>query len=1118
MATDSYVSLHTHSEHSLLDGLSTIEDLVDRVVELNQDAVSVTDHGECSGHLRLQRACRKKDVKPILGMEGYFCDDVSVREGKKGEFYDHMTLIAKTTEGLHNLWALSSVAWTTGLYYGNPRFDWGQLDFRKKGVIATGGCMGGCVGKYLNPKDTQYSREKAIYRVGSFLEMFKDDFYLEIHSYNDPEIEEWNKEVVSIAKEFSIPLLAVSDSHYLRPEDSFAHELMTCIQTGKNVQSLDRIQHPYNALAMYSEDQMRKRLSYLADSVVDEAIKNTRLIAESCKAEIEEREEKPMYLSNRDEDRQLLHKLAQTGFQKKIVEMKDQYKIGLYEDQLLKELQLIDEKDFPGYFLTVADVVNWAKDEGMLVGPGRGSAGGSLLAYVLNITNIDPLEADLYFERFLDPGRDTLPDIDIDFPKEKRHLVRDYLERRHGKENIATVGTLNELAIKATLRDLCRGLNIPIGDTNQICAIIDEGWMSGKGARITWDENLGQLENPKFDIWKDRYPQLFQMVPEFVTHIRHAGAHAAGIIISRDSLIGKIPLRFKTEGGSGGDVRTQFDMTDLDEMGFLKLDALGLRTLSTLERAYHLVKERKPNTTLDWYDDWQYFKVQYEDDPKVWKLFEEGHTLGIFQIETPGLTALAKRFKPRSLEDLCSLVSVFRPGISRTIDRESGLSLLEIYMQRREGKRAVTYKHPLLEGILSKTYGNFVYQEQIMKACEVLAGYSLTEADRVRKILGKMLIEKMKPERLIFVQGCDKTNGIYPEIANSIFDDMEKFGTYGYNRAHGWGYGVIAHWCAYMKANYPEEFMAALFQTNPSWAKQYTREARRCGIPVLGPDINESQRSFTLTPSGSIRYGLSAVKWTGDSTQTIVDLQPFESMRDFVERVPKKSLNKRSIEALIRVGAFNSVSLESMEENSPTSLWETPSISPSTPQQAVMRSYWSARGDWKKIDEICACGKCPCPGAMTEFQCKEEREWHLDDVAGNERELLGTSVSVDPLGTFYEEILRRERFVGEYNMVTGESAVVGGIISRVKKLKTKTGKNPGQDMCQIFIERGAGPQVNHEEDTTSDEDVQIVVFPDAYQESKWELEVGAPVLIDCTKLKDGGLSLNEVERLDKSVR
>jgi len=1090
--SDKLVHLHTHSEHSFLDGLSTINQVVDRVVSLGQDSVAITDHGEVSGHLRLQRAADKAGIKPIFGMESYFAEDRFRKEGKKAQNYEHMTIIAQTNKGLRNLWALSSLGYIDGSYYGNARIDWQLLKKYREGLVITGGCMGGCVGKFLNPGEAQYSREKAIERISRYQALFGDNFYLELHTYLSDESAEWNKEIVSIANDFSVPLLAVSDSHYANPDDWFAHELMTAIQMGKTINDPDRFSYGPNQLCIFGEDETRDRLSYLPEGVVSEAIVNTRLVADGCKAQIKEGRSMPVFFDNADMDERQFRKMAQEGFDRKIPKILKNYTLDQYQERLDYEIKIICDQGFPGYFLMVQDIITWSKKEGYLVGPSRGSVGGSLLAYCLDITETDPLEAGLLFERFLDPERATLPDIDIDFPRYERHLVRKHLEEQYGEHNIASIGTLNTLGVKQTLRDLCRGLAIPRNDTDSICNIVEDNWtVVDKGAgHYGWD-SIEKHYWSQFKPWKEKYPKLFEMMPEFVAHIRHASAHAAGTVISKESLIGKLPLRLK-----GGDIRTQFDMGDVEALGFVKVDILGLRTLSTLMQAFNLIKENHGDV-LEHFYDWQYSWDKFYEDPDVWDMICSGQNIGCFQIETNNLRSLVKRFQPKNLEDLSTMIAVCRPGITRSNDEETGLNLLELYLQKREGKRPVKYRHPALEKVLRSTYGTFIYQEQIMQVCVELAGYTLAETDRVRKILGKMLLDKMKLERVIFVEGCLK-NGVDEGLANSVFDEMQSFGVYGFNKSHSYGYAMVGYWCAYLKHYYPKEFMAALFQTNAVMSVAYTREARRMGIPVLGPDVNESGSSFTLTKSGSIRYGFNSVKFVSGGSQALQELGPYESMEDFVARIPSRKINKRAAVALIKCGVFDSLCGDS---------------------KTALYQYWKARKDFKGMDSQCKDSCEFCHGNLISFECYAKLQEEVESRGKWEQELLGTLISVDPLGDYVDLISREESYPGENNMYPGERARLGGLITKIKTMVTKKGKNPGSEMCQLWLELPTQSEIGEEEfgieeeASERDDSLQLVAFPEAYAKYKSLLEVGSPVLVDVEKLQ-GGLQLRQLYRLD----
>jgi len=1086
---DKLVHLHVHTEHSFLDGLQTVDQLINRVSTLGQEAVAITDHGECGGHLRLQHAADKAGIKPIFGMEGYFTENRFDKSGKKGELYDHMTIIALNNKGLENLWALSSLAYIEGSYYGNPRFDWELLERYNEGLMVTGGCMGGCIGKSLK-SDGNY--ERAVERISRYQAIFGDRFHLELHTYLDPESNEWNLRVAEAALDYSVPLLAVSDAHYANPDQWFAHELMTAVQMGKTIYDSDRFSYGPNQLCIFSEEETRSRLSYLPESIVDQAIQRTNEVAQLCDARVPGSRKMPVFYSTPEMDERKLREIVEEGFKKKIEGQVSDELLPKYRERLDYELDVIITRGFPGYFLTVQDIIKWSKENDFLVGPSRGSVGGSLLAYCLDITTVDPIPANLIFERFLNPERASMPDIDIDMPKNERHLVREHLEDKYGKYNIASIGTLNTLGPKQAIKDICRGLGIDRDDTQKMCDIIEDDWnIKNRGA--SWEDVYNQYGH-EYSQWKVKYPKLFENLPEFVNHVRHTSAHAAGIVISKESLLGVMPLRFAKD-----DVRTQFDMNEVDELGFVKIDLLGLRTLSTLMEALRIIKERNGGVLpFDHFYDWNGHWDKYYEDPAVWDSICTGNNIGLFQIETGSLRTLVKRFKPRSIEDLCTMIAIYRPGITRAFDAETGLNLLEMYMQKREGKRKVTYKHPDLEKILGVSYGSFVYQEQIMETCHILAGYTIPETDRVRKAVAKSNYEDMLEEAEVFITKC-VDRGIERNLAQSIFDDMRAFGMYGFNKSHGYGYSMLAYWTAWVKHYYPREYMTALFRTNPSDNVVYTREARRMGIEVLSPDINESGGNFTLTKSGSIRYGLNSVKYISTSADDLQKLGPYASMEDFVARVPTRKVNKRAVLAMIKCGVFDEICGD---------------------PKTALKQYLVARKEYKKLDEQCSDSCEYCAGHLSGFDCLADLQEEIGERGRHEHELLGTMVSIDPLADYIGLIEEEHNYPGEKKMFKGEKAMIGGMISQVKTMVTKKGKNPGAEMCQLWVElpiTSAEDELAFQEDdseaTTKDDNVQIVAFPEAYKRVKDNLAIGTPVLVEVEKLADG-LSLRSVFRLD----
>lgn len=1092
------VHLHLHTEHSFLDGLPKTTQLMQRVAELGQEAVAITDHGEVSGHYRMQKAGYITGIKPILGCEGYFCDDRTEKVGRKGAEYQHMTVLAKNNTGLHNLWAALSEAFITGSHYGDPRFDWEIFERYGEGLIATGGCLSGNVARFLKPGPT-YNPDLAIERISRFQEIFGDDFYLELHTFYGEDQFAVNRELVRLGEEFSVPLLAVSDSHYLRPEDWQDHEFMTALSMRKTISDPTRYQYGPDQLHVYPEQEVRDRLAYLDEEfwpgVVDQAIANTVLVANQCDAHIEGVRSMPVFFGSAEMDKTKMTEMAEEGFRTKVEGKVPPERMSEYRQRLDKELSVIVPKGFPGYFLMTADLVRQCKDKGWLVGPGRGSAGGCMVAWLLGITEVDPVRADLIFERFLDPERASLPDIDIDFPQLERPLVKQLLVDQYGERNVAVIGTLDTLAPKRLIRDLARGLEIPESDVAEINQIIGQTPdLEVAHIETGWAE-INEAVGDQLQPWKDKSPvhaRMFDMATRFLDHIRHAGAHASGMVVSKEDLMGRLPLRFKSD-----EIRTMMDYRDVEDLGFVKVDILGLRTLSTLMRARTIANERlAPDEQVPDYNDWQFDWDRYYEDGEVYRGLWAGKNIGVFQLESAGLRNLVKEFKPESLEDMCAILAVFRPGITRTEDLATGMNLLDLYVAKRNGSMPETYKHDALREVLSNTHGQFLYQEQIMKACVVLAGYDLKDTDRVRKILGKKIVSEMIKERQIFVDGCVK-NGVEEDLANSIFDDMEQFGKYGFNRSHAYAYAMVAQWCAWMKHYHPREFMTALFQTNEDDAAVYARECRRLGIPLLHADINESGRDFTLTEAGVIRYGLSKIKYLGRGAAIIVaereENGPYLSVADFVERVPRGKVNKAGGKAAACSGALDS--LVSVEEQARFPGWDLSTI--------ALYLYYEARGgkDAKDLDLEHS------SGGVSNFE-EEAHRLNIADRAKMEKTYLGSVVSIDPLGPYMDLIEHEETFRGMDDLFAGEYGRMAGIITGVRPTVTKRGKNPGAEMCQMWIDVPPRPEWDR------DDNIQVVVFPDSYGKYKTDLQQGVPVLIDVKKLSDG-VCLDRLFRLDK---
>lgn len=1092
-----WASLHNHSEYSTLDGISYVEEMVKRAKELNYSAIALTDHGEVGGHLELEKYAKQYDIKPIYGIETYICEDRNIRDKtkKRGEATGHMVILAMNNQGLENLWALSSLAYIEGKYY-DPRIDWELLEKYNEGLIVSGGCIGGWIGK-----DILTDPGTALKNASRLLAIFGDRFFLELHTFQDPKQEDWNKASVKLAKRLLIPLVVVNDSHYSNPEDWYLHECITAVQMRKTMNDSSRYQYGENQLSMLGETENRQRLNYLPNDVVNEAINNADLIAKMCDVEIPRQHEMPLFFNDKNMDADALRERIKSGFDNNIKPYLTQDEIEIYSERIEYETNVIIDHGFQGYFLIVQDIINWSKNNNILIGPARGSVGGSLAARCLEITEIDPIQHGLYFERFLDIGRVSLPDIDIDVPQDQRHLVKEYLETKYGKYSVASIGSFNTMSHKQAIKDLCRALDIPISDANKISNIIDASLnINGNLLKdLTWEQILNHYAI-EFTPWITKYPNLFNLLPKTIGHIRHHGIHAGGIVVSKESLIGRLPLRYKADRDEE-EISTQFEMNGIEDLGFVKIDLLGLRTLSTLTEAIRLIKERHGNV-IDHFYDWSKNWEKYYEDPRVWANISSGNNLGVFQLETSNLSHLSKRFKPQNIDELAALISVCRPGISRTVDEKTGLNFLELYLQKRDKKVPVVYKHPKLKEILGSTLGTFVYQEQAMKAAVEIAGYSLQEADKLRKIIGKSQSDKMKEERKTFVSKSVE-NGTNLELADSIFDELEKFGQYSFNLSHALGYSFITYWCAYLKTHFPHEFMTALFRTNPKMAPAYTKEARRLGISVLGPDVNESGEKFTLTKNNSIRYGLESIRFiSGITSNSIEKLQPFNSMGDFISKIEKSKIriNKQSVYSMISVGAFDTLSGDTMK---------------------ALREFLLIKQKWDEADfDSPHLGKVECElchGSLSKFNCLK-MELNLNNRAANELANLGSLVTINPLQGYTDIIKKETTFPGEDYMIIGEKVIVGGLLSQIKPLITKKGKNPGQKMAQIILDLPEDDSLfieesNEEGEINNVSSLQIVVFPSVYKMVQTKLEQGTPVLMKIEKL-NSGLSLQNIWRLD----
>lgn len=911
-----FVHLHTHSEYSPLDGLSTIPEIVREVTRHGQDAVAITDHGYCSGHPQLQEECQKAGIRPGFGIEAYFQDDRTLRSSPENTKernheirygYNHLILLATNDTGLRNLWAMSTESFRDGFYDKKPRMDWDTLARHSEGIIASSACLRGPLSHAILNDDEETARRNLL----RLLDIYGDRFYLEIQPNSLPEQEKVNRALVRMGKEYGVPLLATVDSHYPTKGDYDAHETWIAIQTASDVQDEGDLFAVNLDLYVQSEEEVRKGLAYLGQDAVDEAVANTVEVAKQFNARIGGKPTAPVYSKKggADRDAERLLDMCVDNWTKIAGKRDDQ---GTYMARFEREFALLRQKGFCGYFLMVADYCRFAKENGILVGPGRGSGAGSLVAFLCDITEVDPIEANLPFERFMTEGRVSLPDFDVDFPKSKKEVMLQYLRDKYGETHVISIGTHLKLKSKGIVKDLRRAMKsvllegVPLEDqpdrytqilrdTDAVSKIIEAAEAGTAGLGMPWDDLWAQF-GEELDPYRQKYPQLFAMADRLVGRMKTYGKHAAGVVISTDEpLTDWLPL----SGGEGeGQMVSQFAMGDLEAMGLVKFDILTIRTLDTIQMAVDLVKDRLGEDVIEIYK----WREEYED-PLVWERIAAGETLGIFQIETHAGTRLALRMKPYSMQELADMNTIVRPGPMR-----SGLT--DIYLQRRAGVEQVVYPDPRMEEILGTSQGAPIYQDHVLQLLMTLAGYSSDEADEVRKILGKKKVEKIGPAGQEFVQRAVEWGGMDRAVAQHLWDQLAEFAKYGFNKAHAYSYSMISYWTAWLKFHYPVEFFTACLSTiDQNRIPEFIKEARRTGLTVLPPDINASGKGFKAEPL-AVRYGLDAIKGIGEkAVDDIVAGQYFPDLKTFEEYAGRKGskITSAVVMMLAKVGALDSL-------------------------------------------------------------------------------------------------------------------------------------------------------------------------------------------------------------------
>ncbi len=1037
--TRNFTHLHVHTGFSLLDGSSKIKELVKKTKELGMDSIAITDHGVMYGCVEFYKAAKAEGIKPIIGCEVYVASKSRFdKENSPDNFYYHLVLLAENNKGYDNLIKIVSYGFKDGFYY-KPRVDIELLEKYHEGIIALSACLAGPVARTIIRQGYDKAKEVALRYNNIFGE---NNFFLELQDHMDGSVDQQtvNQSLMRMHQETGIPLVATNDCHYISPEDAEAHDILLCIQTNTTVDEADRMRYEGGQYYVKSPEEMYSLFPY-----AHQACENTYKIAQRCNVEFEFGNYKlPVFdVPDGKTAVEYLSELASNGLKERYGEVTPKLK-----ERLDYELSIIIQMGFVDYFLIVWDFIKYAKDNGISVGPGRGSAAGSIVAYSLRITDIDPIKYDLIFERFLNPERVSMPDIDIDFCYERRGEVIDYVRRKYGNDQVVQIVTFGTMAARNAIRDVGRALNIPYADVDRVAKMVPQE------LHITIEKAL--VKNPEFKEIYDTDPtvkHLIDMSMKLEGLPRHTSTHAAGVIISDRPVEDYVPLNLNVKDNA---ITTQYTMTICEELGLLKMDFLGLRTLTVIQNAFKEI-ERNYGLKFDGHN------IDY-GDREVYDLISSGKTLGVFQLESPGMTSFMKELRPNNIEDIIAGISLYRPG---------PMDFIPKYIDGKNNPSHIKYTHPLLEPILRNTYGCIVYQEQVMQIVQELAGYSLGRSDMVRRAMSKKKADVMAKERENFINGlgdsvpgCVK-NGIPANIANIIFDEMTDFAKYAFNKSHAACYAVVAYQTAWLKTHYPAEFMAALMtsvQDRPDKIALYIANCKTMNIGILPPDINESLSNFSVS-DGNIRFGLSAIKGVGSNNITSImknrsNEGNFKSLHQFLDRMGS-NINSKTIESLIYAGAFDSLGGK---------------------RSQYIQSYK------KMYDGLNSRKKSNIEGQMSLFQLGGEssQENYKDELPNvpefenrflldKEKEYLGIYVSGHPLDE-YNEVLSKyisnstldfafeeEDFSNPNKITDGTEVIVGGIVTAVKKHYTKS----NQQMAFVTIEDLYGT-------------IDIIVFPAIY--------------------------------------
>ena len=1047
-----FTHLHVHTEYSLLDGSNKINEYVSRVKELGMKSAAITDHGVMFGCIDFYKAAKAAGIKPILGCEVYVAPGsrFDKEKGKEEDRYYHLVLLAETQEGYQNLIKIVSYGFVDGFYY-KPRVDMELLEQYHEGIIALSACLAGEVARNLARGFYEEGKEAAL----RYEKIFgKGNFFLELQDHGIPEQRQVNHELIRMSRETGIELVATNDVHYTYSSDAEAHDILLCVQTGKSLKDENRMRYEGGQYYVKSEEEMRRLFPY-----APEAIENTGKIAERCNVEIEFGVTKLPKFDVPDGYTawEYLNKLCFEGLDKRYTDNKEELKKRLnYELGVIKDMGYVD------YFLIVWDFIRYAREHGIMVGPGRGSAAGSLVSYTLGITKLDPIKYDLLFERFLNPERVSMPDIDVDFCFERRQEVIDYVVEKYGKDQVVQIVTFGTMAARGVIKDVGRVMDVPYVQCDTIAKMIPQE------LNITIDKAMkANPELKKIYETDETVRKLIDMSRRLEGLPRHTSMHAAGVVISQKPVMEYVPL----SRGSDGSLVTQFTMTTLEELGLLKMDFLGLRTLTVIQNAEKLVRRDK-GIELDM------DKIDYEDK-KVYGMLGAGKTEGVFQLESTGMKNFMKELKPGNLEDIIAGLSLYRPG---------PMDFIPQYIKGKNNPDEIHYDCPVLEPILKATYGCIVYQEQVMQIVRSLGGYTLGRSDLVRRAMSKKKASVMEKERQNFVYGNEEEGvpgcihrGISEKTANKIYDDMIDFAKYAFNKSHAAAYAVVSYQTAFLKYYYPVEYMAALMTSvihNPSKVAEYILSSRKMQIEILPPDINFGESEFSAD-HGAIRYGLSAIKSLGaPMIRAIVEERnengKYQSLRDFIERMSGRELNKRAIENLIKAGALDQVA-----GNRRQKLMVYAEIVDAVNQEKKN----AMTGQMSLFDLISDEEK-----EAYEIQMPKVEEYSKEELLSFEKEVLGVYISGHPLEE-YEERWRKnitartvdfqiDEELGTSKARDGEIAVIGGIITNKTVKYTRNNKV----MAFLTIEDLVGT-------------VEVVVFPNDYEKNVQKMEEDSKVFI-----------------------